>query len=177
MFICLYVQVWRVYPCARQHDERKEIRDCILMSCYPVLHFKKLVHVRMRAGETGVQPSQQTARRITGRQAKNFLSYREMQRGNTRASSYTKRQAGRDRQAGRQRDRPRQIHSARPQFGNPMERLASRQHLGRIIESLEKTGAPEPLSCVNVALQILSAVCADCLDCVESIYSAQFFNM
>lgn len=48
-----------------------------------------------------------------------------------------------------------------------MERLASRQHLGRIIESLEKTGAPEPLSCVNVALQILSAVCTDCLDCIE----------
>lgn len=44
-----------------------------------------------------------------------------------------------------------------------MERLASRQHLGRIIESLEKTDAPEPLSCVNVALQVLPAVCADCL--------------
>lgn len=44
-----------------------------------------------------------------------------------------------------------------------MERLASRQHLGWIIESLEKTDAPEPLSCVNVALQVLPAVCADCL--------------
>lgn len=49
-----------------------------------------------------------------------------------------------------------------------MERLASRQHLGRIMESLEKTGAPEPLLCVNVALRILTAVCTDCLDCAES---------
>lgn len=43
-----------------------------------------------------------------------------------------------------------------------MERLAKRQHLGRIIESLEKTGAPEPLSCVNVALWDLGAGRADC---------------
>lgn len=53
--------------------------------------------------------------------------------------------------------------TARPSFGNLMERLASRQHLGRIIESLEKTGAPEPLSCVNVALQVLPTACAHCL--------------
>lgn len=58
-----------------------------------------------------------------------------------------------------------------------MERLASRQHLGRIIESLEKTGALEPLSCVNVALQILRAVCTDCLDCVKSMYSRSSFNV
>lgn len=144
-----------------EHEETK-ICECILMSCYPVLHFKKARTCEDESGRTGVQPHQQTAWKITERRAKNFLSYREIQGENTRASSYTKRQAGRDRQAGRQRDRPRQIDSARPQFGNPMERLASRQHLGRIIESLEKTGAPEPLSCVNVALQILSAVCADC---------------
>lgn len=42
-----------------------------------------------------------------------------------------------------------------------MERLANRQHLGRIIESLEKTGAPEPLSCVNVALEDLSVQIAE----------------
>lgn len=40
--------------------------------------------------------------------------------------------------------------------------------MGRIMESLEKTGAPEPLLCVNVALRILAAVCTDCLDCAES---------
>lgn len=107
----------------------------------------------MRAGEQACNPaSRQLGRSQRGRQ-RIFIIQRNT-RKNTSASSYTKRQAGRDRQAGRQRDRPRQIDSARP--CNPMERLASRQHLGRIIESLEKTGALEPLSCVNVALQILS---------------------
>lgn len=71
----------------------------------------------------------------------------------------------------------RQVDSARPQYSNPMERLASRQHLGRIMESLEKTGAPEPLLCVNVALRILVAACTDCLDCAESISCRSSFNM
>lgn len=62
----------------------------------------------------------------------------------------------------------RQVDGARPQYRNPMERLASRQHLGRIMESLEKTGAPEPLSCVNVALRILAAACTDCLHGAEA---------
>lgn len=71
----------------------------------------------------------------------------------------------------------RQVDSARPQYSNPMERLASRQHLGRIMESLEKTGAPEPLSCVNVALRILAAVCTDCLDCAETISCRSSFSV
>lgn len=70
----------------------------------------------------------------------------------------------------------RQVDSARPRYSNPMERLASRQHLGRIMESLEKTGAPEPLSCVNVALRILAAVCTDCLDCAETISCRSSFS-
>ena len=64
--------------------------------------------------------------------------------------------------------RDRQTDRARPLFDNLMERLAGRQHLGRIMESLERTGAPEPLSCVNVALQSLNGVCSDCPDCVQS---------
>lgn len=71
----------------------------------------------------------------------------------------------------------RQVDSARPQYSNPMERLASRQHLGRIMESLEKTGAPEPLSCVNVALRILATVCTDCLDCAETISCRSSFSV
>lgn len=69
-------------------------------------------------------------------------------------------------------DRPNDGETSRQcsaQYSNPMERLASRQHLGRIMESLEKTGAPEPLLCVNVALRILATVCTDCLDCAETI--------
>lgn len=48
--------------------------------------------------------------------------------------------------------------------------------MGWIIESLEKTGAPEPLLCVNVAL-LLSAVCTDCRDCAESKCSRLSSNM
>ena len=58
-----------------------------------------------------------------------------------------------------------------------MERLASRQHLGRITESLEKTGAPEPLSCVNVALPILAAVGTDCLDCALTVSCRSPFSL
>lgn len=77
----------------------------------------------------------------------------------------TQRESERERETG-----PGQVDSARPRFGNPMERLASRQHLAWIIESLEKTGAPEPLSCVNVALRILSAACADCPQCAQCMH-------
>lgn len=147
------------------------------MPCYPVLHFKSLYMCEDESGRnrraTLLADSQEDHR---GKQR--IFYHAEKYKGKyKRKQSY--KETGRERQTGRKtgRDRPRQIDSSRPQFGNPMERLASRQHLGRIIESLEKTGAPEPLSCVNVALEILSAVCPDCLDSAESIYSRQSFNM
>lgn len=71
----------------------------------------------------------------------------------------------------------RQVDSARPQYSNPMERLASRQHLGRIMESLEKTGAPELLSHVLMWLCGSSLQSApDCVDCAETISCRSSFK-
>lgn len=86
-----------------EHEEKT--RECILMSCYPALHFKKLVHVRMRAGEQACNPTSRQLGRSQRGEQRIFIIQRNTGE-NTRASSYTKRQAGRDRQAGRQRDRP-----------------------------------------------------------------------
>lgn len=62
MYICLLLS-W--------HKQRKKICGKILMSHYPVFHFKRCT-CEDESGRTGMQPYQQTARKITETQAKDF---------------------------------------------------------------------------------------------------------
>lgn len=66
MFCAVFVFVWRVVLCACHYEKKRRGILCrILMSSYPVLHFKSLYMLGRERVKKGARPDYQKTRKIT----------------------------------------------------------------------------------------------------------------